>query len=93
MRSVAIMTVLTFVVLGSAPTASAEEVRIGHLEDDVAADRLLQPGPFVLAPRRQADVEQRDIGDRGFGHSENPVCVGWVERSETHHGPLSAARR
>src|SRR5262249_46488417 len=53
---------------GRLPPAGAA-VGIGHLEDDIAADRLLQSRPFVLAPRRQADVKKLDAGDRRFAHA------------------------
>src|SRR5262249_19107310 len=41
---------------------------IAHLEDGVAADRLLQPRPFVLASCRQADVKKLDAGDGRLAH-------------------------
>jgi hypothetical protein len=44
--------------------------RIDHLDQHIAADRLGQPGPFVLTPRRQCDMMKldRDNGDIRHAH-------------------------
>jgi hypothetical protein len=49
-----------------APTGGAR--RIGHLDEDIAADRFGQPGPLVLTPRRQRNMMQLDRCDGRFGH-------------------------
>ena len=49
-----------------APSGAA--ISIGHLHQHIATDRLGQPGPFVLTPRRQCDVMQLDLCNRCVGH-------------------------
>ena len=44
-----------------APTRTTR--RIGHLDQHIAADRLRQAGPLVLAPGRQGHVMKLDRGD------------------------------
>jgi hypothetical protein len=52
-----------------APTGGAGHVR--HLHQDVAADGLGQPRPFVLTPRRQRNVMKLDRSDGCFGHARS----------------------
>ena len=42
---------------------------IGHLHQHVSADRLGEPRPFVLAPRRQRDVMKLDFRNGRVGHA------------------------
>jgi hypothetical protein len=60
MRGVTIMTALAFVVLGFAPTASAEEVRIGHLEtnDDTGINWLYFNCQKSTSAQMQCDILQ-----------------------------------
>jgi hypothetical protein len=60
MRGVTIMTALTFGVLGFAPTASAEEVRIGHLEtnDDTGINWVYFNCQKSTSAQMQCDILQ-----------------------------------
>src|SRR5262249_61124546 len=43
--------------------------RVDHLDQDVAANRLRQPSPFVLPPRRQRDMMKLDRSNGNIRHA------------------------
>jgi len=67
-------------VLPAADAKKMDQVRvqaaigIGHLHQHISADRFSQPGPFVLASRRQRDVMKLDFHDRRVGHASSRVA-------------------